>query len=188
MWLYGCTIFLSAFLLFQIQPMVAKWMLPYFGGSAAVWTTCMLFFQSLLLLGCFYSDRLIRRLNPKAQAGVHFILLATSAIVLGMRPQTAASFFGDRHPVLGILALLAASVGAPYFVLSTTTPLIQAWYARGNKAALPYRLFALSKLSSILELLGYPVPVEPFLSLRHQFQAWAAAYALFVALLPASWI
>ena len=184
MWLYASTVFLSAFLLFQIQPMVAKWLLPSMGGSAAVWTTCMLFFQAFLLLGYLYSDWLARRLAFKIQATLHTFLLAASALMLwlGLGPHsgTVWSPAGAHHPIIGILTALGRSIGIPYFVLATTTPLIQAWYARGHERALPYRLFALSNLASILGLLAYPVLIEPYLSLRHQFQGWSWGYLLFV--------
>jgi SAM-dependent methyltransferase len=182
MWTYACTIFLSAFLLFQVQPMIAKSLLPMFGGSAAVWTTCILFFQTTLLLGYLYSDRSIRLLAPKLQAGLHAALLAVSSVILSMRPGIVRDITGGRFPIIRIVALLAVTVGLPYFLLSTTTPLIQSWYARGHKAVLPYRLFALSNLASILALFGYPVVVEPYLSLRRQFQVWSWAYFLFVLL------
>src|SRR5579872_4092063 len=184
--LYASTVFLSAFLLFQIQPMVAKWLLPSVGGSAAVWTTCMLFFQGFLLFGYLYSDWLASRLAFKIQIILHTCLLAASALMLGLGlgPHSGAVFSsaGAHHPIAGILAAMGRSIGIPYFVLGTTTPLIQAWYARGHEKALPYRLFALSNLASVLGLLAYPVLVEPYLSLRHQFQAWTWAYVLFVLL------
>src|SRR5260370_37622286 len=97
-----------------------------------------------------------------------------------MRPGIVRDISGGRFPILRIVTLLAVTVGLPYFLLSTTTPLIQSWYARGHKAVLPYRLFALSNLASVLALRGYPVVVEPYLSLRRQFQAWSGAYLLFV--------
>ena len=186
MWLYASTVFLSAFLLFQIQPMVAKWLLPSVGGSAAVWTTCMLFFQAFLLLGYLYSDWLAGRLAFKIQVTLHTCLLAASGLMLGLglgpHAGTIWSPAGAGHPIIGILAALGRSIGIPYFVLATTTPLIQAWYARGHEKALPYRLFALSNLASILGLLAYPVLVEPYLSLRHQFQFWSWGYLLFMLL------
>jgi hypothetical protein len=182
MWIYACTIFLSAFLLFQVQPMIAKLLLPMFGGSAAVWTSCMLFFQITLLLGYLYSDRSVRMLRPKLQAGLHTVLLASSCAMLSMRTETVRDISGGHFPFIGIAAFLAITVGLPFFLLSTTTPLIQAWYANGHKAALPYRLFALSNLASILALLGYPVVVEPYLSLRRQFQVWSWVYFVFAGL------
>ena len=186
MWLYASTVFLSAFLLFQIQPMVAKWLLPSVGGSAAVWTTCMLFFQAFLLLGYLYSDWLAGRLTFKIQVILHTCLLAASSVLLGLGlgPHSGTAWMpaGAYHPIAGILVALGRSIGIPYFVLATTTPLIQAWYARGHEKALPYRLFALSNLASILGLLAYPVLVEPYLSLRHQFQFWSWGYLLFVLL------
>src|SRR6185369_13997542 len=130
MWRFGASIVLSAFLLFQIQPMTAKWMLPVFGGTAAVWTTCMLFFQVALLFGYLYADLAIRRLPPRLQAAVHFLFLGVGLALLVVRPEVARDVTGGRNPLLGITALLAFSVGIPYLVLSSTTPIIQAWYAR----------------------------------------------------------
>jgi hypothetical protein len=141
MWIYASTVFLSAFLLFQIQPMVAKWLLSSVGGSA-VWTTCMLFFQGFLLLGYLYSDWLAGRLAFKMQVVLHTCLLAASVLSLGLglgpRSSAVLSPAGDHQPIIGILAALGRSVGIPYFVLATTTPLIQSWYARGHDKALPY--------------------------------------------------
>jgi SAM-dependent methyltransferase len=182
MLLYGFTIFLSAFLLFQIQPMIAKMVLPWFGGSASVWTTAMLFFQTVLLGGYLYAHWSIRRLKPGAQTVVHAALLAVSLLLLPVAPSAAWKPEGSEDPVLRILGLLALSIGLPYFLLSTTSPLIQAWYARSHRAALPYRLFSLSNLASLLGLLAYPVFVEPSVTLRQQSVGWSAAYAFFAAL------
>lgn len=179
MLIYAVTVFLSAFLLFQIQPVIGKWILPSFGGSAAVWTTCMLFFQVVLLLGYVYSDWSVRRLTPRRQVALHLGLLVVSMLALAWRPDVIAAGSGGEIPILRILALLWVSIGIPYFTLATTTPLIQAWYAQGHQTALPYRLFALSNLASILALLAYPVLVEPYLPIRRQFQAWGWAYFLF---------
>jgi spermidine synthase len=182
MLLYGFTIFLSAFLLFQIQPMIAKMILPWFGGSASVWTTAMLFFQTALLGGYLYAHWSARRLKPGTQAFVHAALLSVSLLLLPVAPSAAWKPAGSEDPGLRILGLLAISIGLPYFLLSTTSPLIQAWYARKHRAALPYRLFGLSNLASLLGLLAYPVVVEPFVTLRQQSLGWSAAYAVFAAL------
>jgi SAM-dependent methyltransferase len=179
---YAVTIFLSAFLLFQVQPMIAKIILPWFGGSAAVWTTCMLFFQVGLLAGYGYSHWSITRLNPSRQAVIHAALLGASLLLLPIMPDSSWKPGGEENPTLRILGLLAATVGLPYLLLSTTSPLLQAWYARTRHAAFPYRLFALSNLGSMLALLSYPTLVEPFLSARNQTWIWSGAYALFAAL------
>jgi len=182
MLLYACTIFLSAFLLFQVQPVIAKMILPWFGGSAAVWTACVLFFQFLLLLGYLYSHWSIRSLQPRSQAILHIALLVASLLMLPAIPSAAWKPAGGEDPTLRIFGLLAATIGLPYFLLSTTGPLIQAWFVRERQdpGATPYRLYALSNLGSILALLSYPVLVEPFLATRMQGYGWSAIYALFV--------
>lgn len=180
--LYAFTIFLSAFLLFQIQPMIAKMILPWFGGSASVWITAMLFFQIALLGGYLYAHWSVRTLKPKSQAAVHITLLAASLLLLPVVPSLAWKPSGTEDPVLRILGLLTVSIGLPYFLLSTTSPLLQAWYARTHKAALPYRLFGLSNLASLLGLLAYPVFVEPNVTLRQQSLGWSTAFAVFAAL------
>ncbi len=182
MFLYALTIFLSAFLLFQIQPMIAKMILPWFGGSAAVWITAMLFFQTALLGGYLYAHWSIRHLTPKKQAVVHAALLGLSILLLPVVPSASWKPAGGEDPIFRILGLLFVSVGLPYFLLSTTSPLIQAWYARKHKSALPYRLFALSNLASLAGLLAYPVLVEPNVTLRAQSLGWSAAYVVFAAL------
>ncbi len=186
MFLYISTIFLSAFLLFQIQPMIAKMILPWFGGSAAVWITAMLFFQTSLLGGYLYAHWSVRSLRPRTQTVVHVLLLGISLALLPVAPSLAWKPTGNEDPILRILGLLALSVGLPYFLLSTTSPLIQAWYARKHQASLPYRLFALSNLASLLGLLAYPVFVEPAVMLRQQSLGWSAAYAVFVLLATAA--
>lgn len=179
---YGLTIFLSAFLLFQVQPIVGKMVLPWFGGSAAVWTTCMLFFQGLLLLGYLYCYWIVRFLAPRTQTSIHLSLLAASllALPLGLGSDWRPS--GGEDPTTHILLVLASSVGLPYFVLSTTGPLIQAWFARERPGAIPYRLFALSNLGSLLALLAYPVAVEPVLPIRWQSGLWSELFACFVVI------
>jgi hypothetical protein len=174
---YVVTIFLAAFLLFQIQPIIAKMILPRFGGTSAVWSACMLFFQAGLLLGYLYAHWLHRRLNARRQAIVHIALLAASLLVLPVAP--GASWNGGGNPSLDILRLLAASAGLPYFMLSTTSPLLQSWYARARAGAVPYRLFALSNLASLVALLSYPVLIEPNLTTLAQGRAWSIAYACF---------
>ena len=176
MLLYAVTIFLSAFLLFQVQPIIAKMVLPWFGGTSAVWTTCMLFFQLVLLAGYGYAHWLNGRRGRKLQAGVHTALLALSLAALPIIPKATWKPAGGENPSWLLLGLLAATVGLPYFLLSTTSPLLQAWYARAHQGAAPYRLFALSNLASMLALLSYPPLVEPNLPTRLQAQFWSAAY------------
>jgi len=176
------TIFLSAFLLFQIQPLIAKMILPWFGGSAAVWITAMLFFQSALLGGYLYAHWSVRSLGPRTQSLVHAGLLTTSLLLLPVTPSLAWKPAGGEEPIMRILGLLTVSIGLPYVLLSTTSPLIQAWYARRNRSALPYRLFALSNFASLLGLLAYPFLVEPSVTLRMQSLGWSVAYGVFVLL------
>jgi SAM-dependent methyltransferase len=180
--LYAATVFLAAFLLFQIQPMIAKMILPWFGGSSAVWSTCMLFFQVALLLGYLYAHWLHEGLSARWQRIVHTLLLLASLAVLPVAADAAWKGSAVDNPSWRILGLLAATVGLPYFLLSTTSPLLQSWYARTHVGAVPYRLFALSNLACMLALLTYPVLVEPSLSTRVQAQVWSGAYACFAVL------
>jgi SAM-dependent methyltransferase len=182
MLLYSLTIFLSAFLLFQVQPIIAKMILPWFGGSSAVWSTCMLFFQVALLLGYLYAHWLHEKLAPRKQAAAHIAALAVSLAALPMLPNPGWKSAGVAHPSLTILALLSLTVGLPYFLLSSTSPLLQAWYARTHREGMPYRLFALSNFASMLALLSYPFVVEPNLPARMQGLVWSAAYVSFAAL------
>jgi len=179
---YAATIFLSAFLLFEVQPIIARMILPWFGGTSAVWSTCMLFFQVVLLLGYVYAHWLHTRLAPRKQALVHLAALALSLAALPILPAEHWKQAGGGQPSLRILALLAATVGMPYFLLSSTSPLLQAWYARSYKHGMPYRLFALSNFASLLALAGYPALIEPTLAGRVQGYAWSAAYAAFAVL------
>jgi hypothetical protein len=182
--LFATTVFLSAFLLFQIQPIVGKLILPWFGGSSSVWSTCIVFFQAELLLGYAYVHWLHEKLPGRRQALVHGGLLLLSLATLPVVADPAWKGTAMAHPGLSVLAVLATAVGAPYLLLSTTGPLMQAWYARSHSASLtaarPYRLYALSNLASMLGLLSYPVLIEPLLPVGAQLMSWSAAYAVFV--------
>jgi len=182
MLLYALTIFLSSFLLFQVQPILAKMILPWFGGSAAVWNTCMLFFQAALLAGYTYAHLLFERVPARLAARIHTGLLAVSLLALPILPGAAWKPAGGENPALQILGLLTATIGLPYFLLATTGPLLQAWYARQHAGATPYRLFALSNAASLLALLSYPALVEPRLDVQTQAWVWSGAFALFVVL------
>ena len=182
LFLYAVSIFFSAFLLFEVQPIIAKIVLPWFGGSAAVWTTCMLFFQVVLLLGYLYAHLVVRRLEPRAQILLHIALLAASILVLPVIPNPGWKPAGSEDPAWRILGLLAVTLGLPYLVVSSTGPMLQAWYARTHERAVPYRLFALSNFGSMLALVAYPVLVEPRLSTTHQAWGWSAGYLMFVVL------
>ncbi len=170
---YALTIFTGAFLLFQVQPLIGKYILPWFGGSPGVWTTCMLFFQMLLLGGYAYAHFTSRWLKPRAQAIVHLVLLATALALLPITPADSWKPLGGGNPTWQILALLAASIGLPYFVLSATGPLIQHWFSRARPGASPYRLYALSNLGSLLALVSYPFFFETHFTRKVQAGLWA---------------
>ncbi len=180
---YIVTIFLSAFLLFQVQPLIGKFILPWFGGGPAVWMACMLFFQGLLLFGYAYAHLTTALKSRRARAGVHLAVLALSLAALPIIPSAERWKPSTwDHPVENILLPLFATVGAPYLVLSTTGPLLQDWFARTHPGRSPYRLYALSNLGSFLALLSYPFLFEPMLPLRTQALAWSAGYVAFAAL------
>lgn len=184
--LYAATVFLSAFLLFLVQPVIARQILPWFGGSAAVWATCLVFFQSILLAGYAYSDFLIRKLQPRRQLIVHTGMLLLSLAWLPIAPGEQWKPTGDENPTLLILGLLVATIGLPYLMLSTTSPLIQAWYWRRFASKVPYRLFALSNFASLLALLAYPVAIEPWIPNQGQTTGWSIVYVGFVVLCAAT--
>ncbi|MGH8660934.1 MAG: spermidine synthase [Burkholderiales bacterium] len=184
--LYALTIFTSAFLLFLVQPIIAKQILPWFGGSAAVWTTCLVFFQFLLLAGYAYSDWTTRKLSARRQVMLHVVLLAASLASLPILADAGWKPAGDEDPAWRILGLLSVTIGLPYFLLSTTGPLVQAWFARTFPAGTVYRLFALSNFGSLLALVSYPFAFEPWITTAVQSWGWSAAYVAFVALCAAS--
>jgi hypothetical protein len=179
--LFAATILLSAFLLFQVQPLIAKLILPWFGGSAAVWTSCMLFFQMALLGGYAYAHWLNGQ-PGRRQTIAHLALLALSFLSLPILPSAWWKPHGGEDPLLRILGLLAVTVGLPYFLLASTSPLLQSWYSRSNGGAMPYRFFALSNAGSMLGLLTYPVLIEPYLTSRQQAWMWSSSYVLFAVL------
>lgn len=185
MLLFATTVFLSAFLLFQIQPIVGKMILPWFGGSSSVWSVCIVFFQAALLLGYAYVHWLHEKLAPRQQLRLHMALLLVSLLALPVAADPSWKGVALEHPGWNVLAVLATAVGIPYLLLSTTGPLMQAWYARTFSAAVtsahPYRLYALSNLASMLALLSYPVLVEPIWAVDAQARGWSMGYALFVA-------
>ncbi|MCA9582100.1 MAG: fused MFS/spermidine synthase [Myxococcales bacterium] len=173
---YSITIFTSAFLLFQVQPLLAKYVLPWFGGGAGVWSACLVFFQTMLLLGYAYAHAL-RRYAPRYQHRIHLALLVVSGAFLPIMPSAPTD--PTASPDLGILVTLATTVGIPYLLLSSTGPLIQSWFASSFPKAQVYRLYALSNIGSLLALLSYPLVVEPHLSRTAQVWTWSAAYVAF---------
>jgi hypothetical protein len=179
MLLHTISIALSALLLFLVQPIIAKQILPWFGGSAGVWTTCMVFFQTLLLAGYAYSHWMAQRLSPRQQWALHTVLLLAS---LAFLPIVAAERFrpvGGQDAAAGILVLLAATIGLPYFLLASTGPLLQSWLARRRPARSVYRLFALSNAASLAGLIAFPLLIEPRYGSRAQALGWSTAYAAF---------
>jgi len=177
--LYAATIFLSAFLLFQLEPLIAKMILPWFGGVAAVWTVCLLFFQIVLLLGYLYAHLLARYLGGQRQGWLHAGLLAASLLVLPILPKNSLKPVGAEHPAPHILWVLTLTVGLPFFLLSATSPLLQAWLADSGKDSRVYRFYALSNAGSLLGLLSYPALIEPRLSTLRQAWSWSVGYAVF---------
>jgi hypothetical protein len=179
---FRAAIFLSAFLLFQVQPLMGRYILPWFGGGPAVWTDCMLFFQVLLLAGYAYAHWLGSRRGTRFGAWVHIGLLAASFVFLPVaRRVDVWKPLSSADPSGRILLLLVATVGGPYFLLSATGPLLQRWYSLSRPGESPWRLYALSNLGSFLALLSYPFAVEPYLRLRTQAWIWSALYAGFAA-------
>jgi len=181
------TILLSSFLLFLVQPIIAKQILPWFGGSAGVWTMCLVFFQLVLLLGYTYAHWLTRRRAASRQFVLHIFLLLASCLTLPIIPGPFWKPVHGTEPALQILGLLAATVGLPYFLLASTAPLLQRWLsdATSNSAQRRsiYRLFALSNFGSLVGLLSYPFAIEPFATVRAQAWVWSCAYVLFVTCL-----
>jgi MFS family permease/SAM-dependent methyltransferase len=180
--LYVATIFLSSFLLFLVQPLIARLILPWFGGSAAVWTTCMLFFQALLLAGYAYAHLLARYSRRRLEPLIHSVLLVAAVATLPIAPSEVWKPAGGENPVVWILLLLGVAVGLPYFLLAANSPLLQAWFARARPGENPYRLFAVSNLGSLVALLGYPFVVEPNLGGAGQVTLWSWLFATFAVL------
>ena len=177
---YPLAIFLGAFLLFQVQPMLGKAILPGFGGGSVVWTTCMLFFQLLLLGGYLYAHLLTERISPKLQAVVCSTLALLSLAFLPIGVSTSWRPIGAQDPTWQILALLGASAGLPYLLVASASPLLQRWFTLERRAGSPYRLYAVSNLGSLAGLLTYPFLLEPLIGLRVQSLLWSAGYLLFL--------
>jgi hypothetical protein len=186
--LFPVTIFLSAFLLFQLQPMMGRFVLPWFGGGPAVWTTCMLFFQTALLAGYAYAHFLGSRRPTKLSSWIHIALLAASVALLPITPNAQLwkpalwTQTPSDNPSGHILLLLLVTIGAPYFVLSSTAPLLQLWFHNARPGDSPWRLYSLSNAGSFLALFTYPFLIEPSLRLRTQATIWSACYIVFAVL------
>jgi MFS family permease/SAM-dependent methyltransferase len=177
--LYATTVFLSAFLLFLVQPILAKYILPWFGGSPGVWTTCLLFFQVLLTAGYGFSHLLAGKLAPRRQAFIILGLLALTIAFLPITPSKAHVPETLSAPTWTIIRLLAASVGLCYFLLASISPLMQSWFSHSQDSSSPYRLYTLSNLGSLLAIVGYPLLIEPNAGLGFQTMLWSGLYLVF---------
>ena len=184
--LFAATVFLSAALVFLVEPMVAKLVLPQLGGSASVWNTSLAFFQTALLAGYGYAHALQRLKSLKRQAIVHGVVLLAAAWVLPLRVNALFGPPSSDHPAVWLLGVLTVSIGAPFAALSATAPLVQAWHARvfrEDAGQEPYSLYAASNLGSLLALLAYPLVVEPVLTLTAQRLSWSGGYLAFILLI-----
>jgi spermidine synthase len=179
---YSLTIFLSAFLLFQVQPLIGKFILPWFGGMPSVWTTCMLVFQMLLFGGYAYAHLTTSRLKPRTQAVLHVVLLVAACAALPIIPGDTFKPKGTEEPITRIVLVLAATVGAPFFILSSTGPLLQGWFSRTHQGRSPYRLYALSNVGSLLALVTFPTVFEWLLPARFLAWAWSISFVAFALL------
>lgn len=180
---FALTIFTSAFLLFQVQPLVSKQILPWFGGSPAVWTTAMLFFQTLLCLGYLYAHVLARLPSRQTQARIHVLLLVVATILAArVLPGTELRPVSSDSPVFEVLLILGSSVGLPYFCLATTGPIVQHWFTSTAHASSVFRLYALSNVGSFLALLSFPYILEPWLEQQEMGQLWTVGFWLFALL------
>jgi len=182
---FSLTIFWGACLLFLVQPLIARFILPWFGGGPAVWTTCMLFFQVLLLGGYAYAHFSISRLTPRRQVITHLSLLALAVLLLPITPGDQWKPADGSHAAGHILLLLLACLGLPYLVLAATGPLLQAWFSKANPGVSPYRLYALSNIGSLLALLAYPFVLEPQLARQTQAEWWSLGLVIYAGL--AAW-
>ncbi len=173
---YGLAIFSAAFLVFQVQPILGKIIMPWFGGAAGVWIVCLMFFQVVLLLGYFYAHLLTRIFRPRVQGWIHAGLLAASLLLLPIVPKDYWKTSAGMDPALHILLLLGVTIGLPYFLLSATSPLLQAWYVQKQSGSNLYRFYAVSNTGSMLALMSYPVLVEPWFRTSRQGAGWSVAY------------
>jgi len=180
--MFCVAIFTGAFLLFQVQPLIGKYILPWFGGGPGVWTTCLLFFQCLLFAGYAYAHLLNQKLPPARQAVVHLALLVLALVFSSITPGENLKPGPGEAPVGKILLLLTVSVGIPYLVLASTGPLIQAWFSRAHPGRSPYRLYSLSNVGSLLALLSFPFLVEPNLPRDTQMGSWSNILRAFLLL------
>ncbi len=183
---FATAIFASAALVFLVEPMIAKLVLPLLGGGPSIWNTSLAFFQAALLVGYGYANLLQRLRSVRSQVIVHAMILAAAALVLPLRVHEALGPPTSDHPVMWLLGVLTLSIGPPFAILSATAPLVQAWYARVmhvGEGKGPYSLYAASNLGSLIALLAYPIVVEPMLAVHTQTVGWSAAYIAFLILM-----
>jgi hypothetical protein len=181
--LYGVTVFLGAFLLFLVEPMAAKQLLPALGGSSAVWLTCLVFFQVTLLVGYLYAHWLTRSAFDGWQQRIYLVLLATAVALLAVQTIHHPNLGrGADHPVTTIFVALTLTIGLPFLLLASTSPLLQVLLARSEGGTIPYRLFALSNAGSLLALIAYPTLVEPNLTLKIQRMIWCLGFVVYALL------
>jgi spermidine synthase len=176
---FAAAIFLSSFLIFQVQPLIGKYILPWFGGTPGVWSTCLLFFQVALFAGYAYAHGLTRYVGLRSQLVIHLAALAASLFLLPIAPSADWKPTGSEDPTLRILGLLAASVGLPYLLLSANGPLLQAWFSRANPRRSPYGLYSLSNIGSLLGLISYPLLFEQLWPVDEQARTWSWGFAIF---------
>lgn len=180
--MYAFISFWGAYLLFQLEPLIGKFILPWFGGSPAVWITCMLFFQVFLLAGYAYAHFNLDFFSARRQAVLHVALLLLALLTLPVTPDPSFKPESSEQPTFDILILLVSSIGLPYFILSTTSPLLQAWIVRINPYRSPYTLYALSNFGSLLALLSYPFLFEPYFKLGGQTLGWSVGFVIYLLL------
>ncbi|MDE0884164.1 MAG: fused MFS/spermidine synthase [Myxococcota bacterium] len=178
-YLFGAAVFSGAFLIFLVQPMVAKLILPWFGGGPGIWTTCLMFYQTTLFLGYLYAYGIVRFLAPRVQAITHGALLLTAFALLPVLPGSHWKPVGsESNPSLSILVMLLANVGLPFAALAATGPLVQAWFARQHPLRSPYSLYSVSNFGSLSALLCFPLLLEPLLPLREASRLWTIGFGL----------
>src|SRR5216117_3585554 len=175
--LFAATTFASAFLIFLVQPLVAKRILPWFGGVPAVWLLCLAFYQTTLFAGYAYAYLLIARANSTAQLCIHAAVVAAAALSLPVLPGDVWKPEGTGDPSAQILAMLLANVALPFLALAATGPLVAVWFARRFPARSPYPLYAVSNLGSLVALLAYPFVLEPRLPVSATGRLWSFAFA-----------
>ena len=180
--LYGAAIFLGALLLFAVEPMAAKQLLPALGGSSAVWITCLVFFQTALLLG-YLNAHWLGRQSPRTTSVLHIVLLVLAVVALAFALQPDLSN-ASEHPLTAIFRALTLTIGLPFLLLASTSPLLQLWLARQQRSDIPWKLFALSNAGSLLALVLYPTLIEPHLSLAVQRKAWGCGFGIYAVFAP----